>query len=708
MSTEVTASPLSLFQRMLRYYGYFTLALVVFFLLIAALEWVGVPHKPLGYLLLFATILIYAGIGFMAKTTNINDYYVAGRRVPALFNGMAVAADWMSAASFIGLAGTLYHSGFEGLAYIMGWTGGYCLVAICLAPYLRRFGEYTIPDFLGTRFGGRAPRLIAVFATILCSLVYVVAQIYGVGLIASRFTGLEFTIGVFVGLAGILVCSFLGGMKAVTWTQVAQCIILLLAYLVPVAWLSANQTGNPLAQVAAYTYTLPRLSTLERELNDPATEQGRAEAEARAIFAQRAQMFDTRLKGLAYGDSEYLASERARAVLRVGQQRAADPVDLRAIENAERELRQFPQDVATARATWTRLMQENLQRAAPVKPHAEAFTESDEAQRSAAKRNFIALVVCLMLGTAALPHILTRFYTTPTVRAARESVFWSMFFILLVYITAPALAILVKFEIYQNLVGSSFAHLPSWVSNWHAVDKTLLAVQDVNLDGIVQRAEIFLSGDVIMLAMPEIGGLPYVITGLVAAGGLAAALSTADGLLLAIGNALSHDVYFKTIAPDASPTRRLVIAKVVLLVIAVVAAYLASLRAVGILTLVGAAFSLSAAALFPALICGIFWPRANRTGVLLGMVLGLGVTLGYMVVTYEPFGFGASLWWDIKPIAAGIFGVPMGFLGVLVGSLLTKPPAPEESEVAEWVRFPDPSASRRWQDGDLRPTGPLR
>jgi cation/acetate symporter len=691
---------LTLFARMSRFYGYFTLLLVLFFMVIALLEWLGVPNKPLGYALLFATLLIYAGIGFMAKTSNVIDYYVAGRRIPALFNGMAVAADWMSAASFIGLAGTLYHAGFEGLAYILGWTGGYCLVAICLAPYLRRFGAYTIPDFLGARYGGRMPRLMGVFATVLCSLVYLVAQIYGVGLIASRFTGLEFTIGVFVGLAGILVCSFLGGMKAVTWTQVAQCIILLLAYLIPVAWLSAKQTDNPVAQVAAYTYTLPRLSALEIELNDSSSVKGRAEADVRAIFAQRAQLFESRLQALAQGDAEYLASERANVMLRVNRLRTADPVDLRAIESAERELRQFPQDVAAARASWARLKQDNLQKAESIKPHAAVFPETDPTLRAIAKRNFIALVICLMLGTAALPHILTRFYTTPTVRAARESVFWSMFFILLLYVTAPALAILVKFDIYQNLVGSSFAQLPAWVSNWQAVDKALLSVQDINLDGIVQLAEIGLSGDVVMLAMPEIGGLPYVITGLVAAGGLAAALSTADGLLLAIGNALAHDVYFKTLAPMASPTRRLVVAKVVLLVIAVVAAYLASLRSLGILTLVGAAFSLSAAALFPTLICGIFWPRANRMGVLLGMSLGLLVTLSYMIATHETFGIFMPLWWDIKPIAAGIFGVPLGFIGIVVGSLLSAPPAPDEADVSDWVRFPASPESQCWQDGD--------
>lgn len=686
--SEAQAIPRSFFTRLVRYYGFFLLGLLSFFLIIGALEWAGVPHKPLGYLLLFSTILIYAGIGLLAKTSSLDDYYVAGRRVPALFNGLAIAADWMSAASFIGLAGTLYHSGYEGLAYIMGWTGGYCLVAICLAPYLRKFGEYTIPDFIGARYGGRAPRLLAVVATILCSLTYVVAQIYGVGLIASRFTGLEFTIGVFVGLAGILVCSFLGGMKAVTWTQVAQCLILLAAYLIPVAWLSARQTDNPVAQIAAYTQTLPKLAEIERELNDPTSRRGAAEASAQAVYRDQARGYQTRLTELEGGGNAFLVAERERVATRVAQLRSANDLDIRAIELAERELRAFPKDVESARLIWSKQLHESSDHAAPLKPHAQAFPGNTPHERQVAQRNFIALMLCLMFGTAALPHILVRFYTTPSVAQARQSVVWSMFFILLLYVTAPALAILVKFEIYQHLVGTSFNQLPSWVSNWQAVDKSLLFVQDINLDGIVQRAEITIGADVVTLAMPEIAGLPYVITGLVAAGGLAAALSTADGLLLAIGNALSHDTYFKTFSPDASPTRRLVVAKVTLLIVAVFAAYVASLRPGGILPLVGAAFSLAAAALFPALVGGIFWSRANRTGAIAGMVVGLVVTLGYMVATYEPFGIGTRLWWDIKSNAAGIFGVPLGFLALIAGSLLTPSPDHEEREMSVGIRFP--------------------
>ena len=683
-----TSHQKAFFSRLARAYIIYTIGVIAFVLLIGLLEWSGVPNRALGYLFLFTTIALYAGIGLLAKTSDVTEYFVAGRRVPALFNGMATAADWMSAASFIGLAGTLYHAGYEGLAYIMGWTGGYCLVALLLAPYLRRFGEFTIPDFIGARYGGNWPRLLAVIATILCSLTYVIAQIYGIGLITSRLTGLEFTIGVFVGLAGILVCSFLGGMKAVTWTQVAQCIILIIAYLIPVVWLSVKHTGNPIAHISAYITALPKVTALEREFNDPASAKGAAEAQVRKIFAERATSIDVRLAALEARGLTYLNTEKTKLEKRLTSLRAATDLDFPAIDLAERELHVFPTDEAVAMQLWTRQKSENLTRSLPVKMHAEAFAGSSEAERQIARRNFIALVFCLMLGTAALPHILMRCYTTVSVADARKSVFWSLFFILLLYLTAPVLAILVKFEIYNNLVGSSFAQLPAWVSNWQAVDKTLLFLQDVNLDGIVQRAEIIIGSDIVVLATPEIAGLPYVITGLVAAGGLAAALSTADGLLLTISSALSHDVYYKMLASDTPPTRRLVVSKIVLLVVAVLAAYITTLKPGNILQLVGSAFSIAAAALFPVLVCGIFWKRANRVGAVLGMSLGLAVTLFYMIITTEAVGINAPRWFEIKPIAAGVFGVPFGFLGLIVGSLMTAPPEQASLDFVERIRQP--------------------
>jgi len=651
-----------------KYYSFYTGGFIAFVIVLAILEQLGVPNKILGYIFLAATIGLYAGIGIMSRTADVAEYYVAGRKVPAFFNGMATGADWMSAASFIGMAGTLYLTGYDGLAFIMGWTGGYVLVALFLAPYLRKFGQFTIPDFLGARYGGNLPRTIGVLAAIICSFTYVIAQIYGVGLITSRFTGLEFGIGVFVGLAGILVCSFLGGMRAVTWTQVAQYIILIIAYMIPVVWLSVKFTGNPVPQIA-YGQVLQEVGKLEKEFNDPATIRGAAEASARKVFADKAAAAEAKLKALEAGGEKYLAEEKAKL--------------------DEKGQASFPADVAAATAAWKKDVDSNKAKAAPVKAHADPFPGKDEAARNTARLNFLALVLCLMVGTASLPHILMRYYTTPSVREARISVGWSLFFIFLLYFTAPALAVLVKYEVYANLVGTSFSQLPAWVANWQAVDKALLFLQDVNLDGIVQRAEIALGGDIVVLATPEIAGLPYVIAGLVAAGGLAAALSTADGLLLTIANALSHDVYYKMIDPNASTTRRLAIAKGLLLVVALLAAYVTSLKPGDILFLVGAAFSLAASAFFPALVLGVFWKRANKTGAVIGMLAGLAICMYYMYITYPFFGVNAPKWFEINPISAGIFGIPVGFIGVILGSLLTPAPSREIQELVDHVRYPN-------------------
>jgi cation/acetate symporter len=676
------------FSSLKRYYSFYTGGFIAFVIIVAILEQMGVPNKVLGYIFLAATVLLYAGIGVMSRTADVSEYYVAGRRVPALFNGMATGADWMSAASFIGMAGTLYLSGYDGLAFVLGWTGGYCLVALLLAPYLRKFGQFTIPDFLGARYGGNIPRSIGVFAAILCSFTYVIAQIYGVGLITSRFTGLEFGIGVFVGLGGILVCSFLGGMRAVTWTQVAQYIILIVAYMIPVVWLSVKHTGNPVPQIA-YGYVLEKVTEREKVLNDATTPDGAKEAEVRAIFKQKQTAAEDKLKALEAGGATYLAEEKAKLVKVVDDLKAAKEPDATAIAAAEKAVADFPVDAAAATAAWKKAAAGAKAKAGPIAAHAEPFAGADEAAQNKKRKNFLALVLCLMVGTAALPHILMRYYTTPSVQEARVSVFWSLFFIFLLYFTAPALAVLAKFDVYTLLVGSSFSELPSWVSAWASVDKTLMSVTDLNKDGIVQLAEITIGGDLIVLATPEIAGLPYVISGLVAAGGLAAALSTADGLLLTIANALSHDVYYKMIDPHAPTTRRLAISKGLLLVVAVFAAYVTSLKPGDILFLVGAAFSLAASAFFPALALGVFWKRANKWGAILGMSAGLGTCAYYMYQTYPFFGINAPLWWDINPISAGIFGMPAGIIGVIVGSLLTAAPSKEVQELVDHVRYPN-------------------
>ncbi len=673
-------------------YAWYTGGFLIFVVVLAILEQMGLPRNWIGYIFLAATVFLYAGIGVMSRTNDAAEYYVAGRRVPAIYNGMATGADWMSAASFIGMAGTLYLTGYGGLAFIMGWTGGYCLVALFLAPYLRKFGQFTIPDFLGARYDGNLPRLLGILAAILCSFTYVVAQIYGVGLITTRLTGVAFELGIFLGLGGILVCSFLGGMRAVTWTQVAQYIILIIAYLIPVVWLSVKQTGVPVPQ-AIYGYQLQKVTEKEKALIDDPKEK-----EVIAIFQQRANELGEKLKDVKTA----LAADKAAASKKIEDLKAAN-ASAGEIAAAEKALAALPKDEAAAKDAWTKAKAANEARARPLggmPRHATQFSGDPNGDQKAkdaydtSRRNFMALVFCLMVGTAALPHILMRYYTTPSVKQARSSVTWSLFFIFLLYFTAPALAVLVKYEVFTVLVGTPFDKLPAWVSQWAAVDPSLLSVSDVNKDGLLQLGEMRIGGDIVVLATPEIGGLPYVISGMVAAGGLAAALSTADGLLLTIANALSHDLYYKMIDPNASTSRRVLISKILLLVVALAAAYVAAQKPADILFLVSAAFSFAAAAFFPALVLGIFWKRATKWGAVVGMIGGLGVTFYYMVTT-QPWlrgVFGVTspieLWWGIQPISAGVFGVPLGFALIIIVSLLTPAPRREIQELVEHVRYP--------------------
>jgi cation/acetate symporter len=676
-------------------YGWYTGGFLAFVVVLAIAEQMGLSRGAIGIVFLLATVALYAGIGIMSRTNDAAEYYVAGRRVPAVYNGMATGADWMSAASFIGMAGTLYLTGYGGLAFILGWTGGYVLVALFLAPYLRKFGQFTIPDFLGARYEGNAARFVGILIAILVSFVYVVAQIYGVGLITTRLSGLAFEIGVFVGLGGILVCSFLGGMRAVTWTQVAQYIILIIAYLIPVVWLSVKQTGVPVPQ-AIYGSQLGQVTAKEKVLiADP------KEQEVIAIFKQRADDLGAKLKDVPAA----LAAEKVAAQKKLDDLKAAN-APLAEVQAAEKALAAVPKDEAAAKAAWTAAQAANSARARPLAgmpPHAQAFAGDPNGDAKAQKtfdesrRNFLALVFCLMVGTAALPHILMRYYTTPSVKEARQSVTWSLFFIFLLYFTAPSLAVLVKYEVFNVLVGTPFDKLPAWIASWSRVDPALLSISDINKDGIFQLGEMRIGGDIIVLATPEIAGLPYVVSGMVAAGGLAAALSTADGLLLTIANALSHDLYYKMIDPNAPTARRVMISKILLLVVAVAAAYVASLKVADILFLVSAAFSLAAAGFFPALVLGVFWKRANKWGAVLGMLAGVSLTFYYMATTQAwmrgLFGVTGPVadytWWGILPISAGIFGVPLGFAVIIIVSLLTPAPKAEIQELVEHVRYPN-------------------
>ena len=457
-------------RQLRRYYGVYTLAFALFVVLLAIGESLGLSQQVIGHVFLFVTIAIYATIGVMSRTSDVSEYYVAGRRVPAMFNGMATAADWMSAASFIGLAGTLYYAGFEGLAFVTGWTGGFVLVALLLAPYLRKFGQYTIPDFLGARYQGNVARLVGLAATVLASFVYLVAQIYGVGLVTSRFVSVEFEIGLFIGLAGILVCSFLGGMRAVTWTQVAQYVILIIAYLVPVVILSYKLTGIPIPQ-AVYGTVLQEITAREDVLLEAPTE-----VEVRRLYAARAHDFADKMARLP----DSLEVERRRMIDALNEMRLGN-APARDIALAERALRDMPRTPAEAQQIWERARLDALERSKPPPRHAEAHPGATERESAVARNNFLALMFVLMVGTAALPHILMRYYTTPGVMEARRSVMWSLFFIFLLYVTAPAYAVFAKWEVYHNVVGSSLDILPDWVASWGRVG--LVRIEDLNGDG---------------------------------------------------------------------------------------------------------------------------------------------------------------------------------------------------------------------------------
>ena len=559
-------------------YGLYTGGFIVFVVILAILEQLGVPNRIIGYLFMFLTIAVYAIIGIISRTLQVSQYYVAGRQVPPVFNGMATGSDWMSGASFVGMAGSLYLLGYDGLAFVLGWTGGYVLVAVLLAPYLRKFGAYTVPDFLGARFGGNFARLIGIVILVSCSFTYVTAQIYATGIISSRFLAVPFEFSVFIGLAGILVCSMLGGMRGVTWTQVAQYIILIIAYLFPVVILSTQKFGVPIPQLT-YGSVLDSITALE-------TAQG---------------------------------------------------ID---------------------------------------KLYVEPFTVYTPF-------NFFALIFCLMVGTASLPHILMRFFTTPSVKAARSSVGWALFFIFLLYFTAPAYAAFARLEILENVVGSTITSLPSWVDNWG--DIGLITIADSNGDNILQFSELKINRDVVVLALPEIAGLPYVVAGLVSAGGFAAALSTADGLLLAIANAVSHDIYFKMINPNADTKTRLLVARVILVAVALLAAFTARTKPSDILSMVAWAFSIAASGLFAPLVLGVWWKRTTKQGAIAGMIVGYTLCVYYLVGTR--YG-GMDLWFNVANISAGVFGIPASFLVTYVVSLMTPKPNQEVQDMVDAVRMP--------------------
>ena len=589
-------------------YGTYTGGFLVFCLLMALLEANGVSAKTIGILFLVFTIGIYALIGVLSRTMQADAYYVAGRQVPTVFNGMATAADWMSGASFVAMAGGIFYGGYTYMAFLVGWTGGYVLVSSLLAPYLRKFGCYTVPDFIGTRYGGNLVRACAVLVLVLASFTYVTAQINATGTIASRFLGIPFELGVWVGLISILLCSMLGGMRAVTWTQVAQYIVLIIAYLLPIFWLS-NKFGFGFFPQFMLGDEVARLGELEAQ----------------------------------YGLVKNSAADLKAAGVPGG-------------------LRQL------------------------------TVSHSGVAEGGMAAWKFISLAICMMVGTASLPHILMRYFTTPSVKSARRSVAWSLFFIFLLYFSAPALATLAKISILDpnlatGIIGKSITDVQAigWVKEWIAVKQAYIA--DFNGDGILQLNEWFMRGDVIVLATPEMGGLPYVISGLVAAGGMAAAMSTADGLILAISNALSHDVYYKMVDPKADVAKRLIVARILLVVTGAFGAYIASMRLTGILGSVAWAFDFAMSGLFFPLVLGVWWKRATRQGAAAGMLLGLAAGTAYLVYVAPAF-MGNTPWLGIDHLRFGLIGAPVCLVSMVVVSLMTPEPDAKTQAMVDEVRIP--------------------
>jgi cation/acetate symporter len=682
---------------MARYYGYFTIGFIVVATVMLLLElFAGLPTQVIGWIFLLLTMGLYATIGILSRTKALDEYYVAGRNVPAVFNGMATGADWMSAASFISMAGTLWLTGYDGLAYIMGWTGGYVLLALLFAPYLRKFGQFTIPDFVGARFGGNTARVVAAVCAIVVSLTYVTAQVVGVGIIMQRFVGVDYRIGVVLGLSGVLVCSFLGGMKAVTWTQVAQYIILITAYLIPVTALSLQLTGFPIPQLS-YGQALQNITRLEQEQGLSTTTESPV-VPGKFVTTGYIPPFNEGISNAAaIGAVTQLNTEFGLGLT---------PPPAQAIPDANRP------ELGDWRSTpW----------------------------------QFLALTACLMLGTAGLPHILIRFYTVPSVRESRMSVGWSLFFIFLLYFTAPAYAAFSRWQILENVVGQQVSELPSWTESWsrngliairdfstidgvavgseptwvkNLINSGAVVINDANgngvidlapfadgvageisgsavtatsTDGILQLPEFGrpagpgIDGDLVVLSTPDIAGLPFTIGALVAAGGLAAALSTADGLLVVIASAIAHDIYYKVINPKASLTTRMWLGKAMIVVAAAISALLALPRLALIAQMVAWAFSMAAATFFPVVLLGVFWKRANGPGAIAGMIGGLVVTVFYMAMNYWNPAFNVL---GITHLGSGIFGLPVALILMVVVSLLTAPPPQHIQDLVESLRTP--------------------
>lgn len=549
------------------------------------------------YLLVTISFLFYLYIGWCARVKESSGFYVAGQGVPAIANGAATAADWMSAASFISMAGLISFMGYDGSIYLMGWTGGYVLLALLLAPYLRKFGKYTVPDFVGDRYYSNTARIIAVIAALFVSLTYVAGQMRGVGIVFSRFLQVDIDAGVLIGMIIVAFFAVLGGMKGITWTQVAQFSVLILAFLIPAVAISLKLTGYALPQWAfVFSDIVPKLNQIQVDLG---------------------------------------------------------------------------------------------------------FTEYTQPFASKSKLEVLMITLALMTGTAGLPHVIVRFYTVKTVRAARWSAAWALVFIAVLYTTAPSVAAFARYNLIDSLHNKTIAQVNEldWAVKWQ--ETGLLTIADKNNDGIVMMtpdaatSEIAMDRDIVVLSTPEVASLAPWVVALVAAGGLAAALSTAAGLLLVISSSIAHDIYFRLLNPKANEAHRVLVGRVMVVLAVVVAGYFGIKPPGFVAQVVAFAFGLAAASFFPVILMGIFDRRANREGAIAGMIAGLGFTLVYIVGTkadlilpvdapfFGPWCFG------ISAEGIGTVGMLIHFAVALVVSRLTPPPPADIVEMVEMVRLPD-------------------
>lgn len=532
------------------------------------------------------TFSLYIYIAFASRVKDTAGFYVAGGGIPAPANGAAIAADWMSAASFISMAGIigLSYNGYGGSVFLMGWTGGYVLLALLLAPYLRKFGKYTIPDFVGDRYNETA-RLIAVVCAIVVSFVYVAGQMAGVGVVFQRFLGVSTTLGIVIGMTIVFMYAVLGGMKGITWTQVAQYSVLIIAYLIPAFAVSAKVTGIAVPQIGFGTI-LAELDALQTEI----------------------------------GLGEYTS-----------------PFN----------------DISMP--------------------------------------NMVLITAALMFGTAGLPHVIVRFYTAKSVRAARFSALWALFFIALLYTTAPSVAAFSKLQIIQDIQGTALGDVPGWFNTWADVGLITAAngdpVSSLGADTVLNYSDVAINNDIIVLASPEIGGLPAPIVGLVAAGGLAAALSTASGLLLVISSSVANDVYYKRINPQATEARQLMVGRIAMAAAILVAGYLGINPPGFVAQVVALAFGLAAASFFPILVLGIFWKKTTAAGAAAGMIAGLATTMAYMVWTIDIYGNSDGLF-GIPETGFGTVGMLINFAVTISVSMFTKKPSQKMQDLVEEIRYP--------------------